>query len=174
MIDYQLYDDFKDKLPPITFDKELSLPMHTEKPARFNERCARDGEVFIESLNIVGEFPDGEGLLQVSYADFSAFLDSVGIKRVDNGYFLAFEKRELSCFEAYKIKVGYDGVTVISGDTEGVRRALIYIEDEMKRRGGSLLPVGEISREPFIKNRISSASFSSAYLKVRSFITYHL
>ena len=160
MIDYQLYDDFKDKLPPITFDKELSLPMHTEKPARFNERSARDGEVFVESLNIVGEFPDDEGLLQVSYADFSAFLDSVGIKRVDNGYFLTFEKRELSCFEAYKIKVDYDGITVISGDTEGVRRALIYIEDEMKRRGGSLLPVGEISRAPFIKNRITRCYFT--------------
>lgn len=160
MIDYQIYDEFKDKLPPITFDKELSLPVHTKKPARFNERCARDGEVFVESLCISCDFPDDEGLLQTSYADFSAFLDSVCIKRADNGYFLAFEKRELACFEAYKIKVGIDGITVISGDTEGVRRALVYIEDEMKRRGGSFLPIGEISRAPFIKNRISRCYFT--------------
>ena len=160
MIDYQIYDEFKDKLPPITFDKELSLPMHTKKPPRFNERSARDGEVFVQSLHIVNGFPDGEGLLQTSYDDFSAFLDSVGIKRVENGYFLAFEKYELSTFESYKIRVSKEGITVISGDTEGIRRALIYIEDEMKRRGGSFLPVGEISRTPFIKNRISRCYFT--------------
>ena len=160
MIDYQLYDDFKDKLPPITFDKDLALPMHTKKPARFNERGAKDGEIFIESLYISNTFPDDEGLLLTSYDDFSEFLDSVGIKRADNGYFLAFEKRELSCFEAYKIKVDHDGITVTSGDTEGVRRALVYIEDEMKRRGGSLLPVGEIARAPFIRNRITRCYFT--------------
>ena len=160
MIDYQLYDDFIDKMPPITFDKELSLPMHTKKPARFNERSVRDGEVFIESLHITYDFPDDEGLLKTSYDDFSAFLDSVGIKRAEDGYFLVLEKRELSCFEAYCIKVGCDGITVSSGDTEGIRRALVYIEDEMKRRGGSFLPIGEISRAPFIKNRISRCYFT--------------
>ncbi len=160
MIDYQLYDDFKDSLPPITFDKELALPMHTKKPPRFNERSARDGEVFLQSLHIVNGFADDEGLLQTSYDDFSAFLDSVGIKRADNGYFLSFEKSALSTFESYKIRVGYDGITIISGDTEGIRRALVYIEDEMKRRGGSFLPVGEISRTPFIKNRITRCYFT--------------
>ena len=170
MIDYQLYDEFKDKLPPITFDKELSLPMHTKKPARFNERCACDGEVFLESLHIFYDFPDDEGLLRTSYDDFSAFLDSVGIKRADKGYFLVFEKHELSCFEAYKIRVDYDGITVISGDTEGVRRALVYIEDEMKRRGGSFLPVGEISRTPFIKNRITRCYFTpSSHAAIEEF-----
>ena len=160
MIDYQVYDEFKDKLPKITFDKELALPLHTKKPPMWNNIAAKEDEIQIETLSVSFDFPDGEGLLLTSYNDFIAFMKCVGIKRSDSGYYLRLEKRELECFEAYKINVSREGITVIAGDTEGVRRALIYIEDEMKRRSGSFLPLGEISRKPFIKDRISRCYFT--------------
>ena len=160
MIDYQVYDEFKDRLPAITFDKDLSLPLHTERPPYWNDRAVGADEILIESLFFIPDFPDEEGLLDTSYQDFDLFLDSVGIKKSDSGYYLRFKKESLQCFEAYKIAVTGEGITVTSGDTEGIRRALVYIEDEMKRRSGSILPHGEISRVPFIKDRISRCYFT--------------
>lgn len=160
MIDYQIYDEFKDKLPQITFDKELSKPLHTKRPPNWNKKKAACGEIFISSLSSKWDFPDEEGLLYTSYEDFRKFMRCVGIEEAKDGFKLSFQKETLSCFEAYKIDVTLDGITVRAGDTEGVRRALIYIEDEMKRRAGSILTLGEISRIPFIKDRISRCYFT--------------
>ena len=160
MIDYQVRDEFYDKLPEITFDKDLALPLHTQKPPMWNERPVSNTEVRINSLFVDWNFPDGEGLLETAYDDFFRFMDCVGIEKADSGFFLRLKEQRLECFEAYKILVSRDGITVTSGDTEGIRRALIFIEDEMKRRAGSVLPLGEISRKPFIKDRISRCYFT--------------
>ncbi len=160
MIDFQLRDEFCDKLPEITFAKDLSLPFHSEKPPLWNQREKKTGEVFISSLSLDFSFPDEEGLLKTSYEDFLSFMESVGIKKAYGGFYLRFLKKPLACFEAYTLRVNEEGITVISGDTEGVRRALVFIEDEMKRRSGSFLPLGEISRKPFIKDRISRCYFT--------------
>ncbi len=162
MINYELYDPFRDKLPEITFDKELSAPLHTARPHGWNARAADDGEVYISSLAIDWHFPDPDGLLLTSYSDFLEFIDCVGIEKRTDGFYLRLENRALECFEAYRIIVSKEGITVVSGDTEGVRRALIYIQDEMHRRSGSILPLGEISRRPFIKDRISRCYFTPA------------
>ena len=74
MIDYQVYDEFKDKLPKITFDKELALPLHTKKPPMWNNIAAKEDEIQIETLSVSFDFPDGEGLLLTSYNDFIAFM----------------------------------------------------------------------------------------------------
>ena len=160
MIDYQIHDEFYGKLPKITFVNDLSLPLHTQKPPRWNERMPNDAEVRIDSLFVDWSFPDEENILKTAFDDFCRFMDCVGIEKAGEGFFLRLKKQELSCFEAYKISVSREGITVTSGDTEGIRRALIFIEDEMKRRSGSMLPLGEISRKPFIKDRISRCYFT--------------
>ena len=66
MIDYQVRDEFYDKLPEITFDKDLALPLHTQKPPMWNERPVSDTEVRINSLFVDWNFPDGEGLLETA------------------------------------------------------------------------------------------------------------
>ena len=66
------------------------------------------------------------------------------------------------------------GITIRAGDTEGVRRALIYLEDEMQRAGGPFLTTRKTTRTPVVRTRIGlhvlmstpdkSAFFSDAYL----------
>lgn len=160
MIDYQVKDEFYEKLPPITFDRDLALPLHTAKPPMWNERDADAGEVFIPSLCVHFDFPDREGLLATSYDDFLRFMECVGIEKCNTGYGIYLNHEDLGCFEEYKIKVTRENITVTSGDTEGIRRALVYIQDEMNRRSGAFLPLGEISRKPFIKDRISRCYFT--------------
>ncbi len=162
MIDYQVYDEFMDKLPEITFEDTLSLPQHINTPPNWNSRSAREGEIFISGISPTLDFPDEEGLLEVSYRDFSDFLSMANIRVSDNEYPLALIKDEHICPEGYKINVTKEGITIFSADTEGIRRALIYIEDEMYRREGSFLLLGEIAREPFVKERISRCYFTPA------------
>ena len=49
---------------------------------------------------------------------------------------------------------------ILAEDTEGIRRALIFIEDEMQRREGAFLPLGITERHPFITTRISRCFFT--------------
>ena len=62
--------------------------------------------------------------------------------------------------EAYRVTVTEDAVTVHAAETEGARRALIWIEDELRRREGPYLPRGTVSRAPHIRARITRCFFS--------------
>jgi len=56
--------------------------------------------------------------------------------------------------------VAENGITVTAGDTEGVRRALIYIEDELRISEAAFLTPGKTSRVPHLKSRITRCYFS--------------
>ena len=51
---------------------------------------------------------------------------------------------------------------MLSADTEGIRRGLVFLEDEMLRREGSVLKIGIIERKPHITARISRCYFTPA------------
>jgi len=160
MKDYKIFDDFIDRLPEISFGKKLSEPVHKETPARWNEKAPATGEVRINKICFGKLFDDKEGLLDVAWADFREFMNISKIDEGSGGHTLSVVYEEQECFEAYTVEVSADDITIYASDTEGVRRALIYIEDEMKRRSGTDLPLGRIKRRPFIKNRISRCYFT--------------
>jgi hypothetical protein len=54
----------------------------------------------------------------------------------DGGKIIKTAYSETECFEAYRIVVDKDGCTVLAADTEGIRRGLVFLEDEMLRREG--------------------------------------
>ena len=155
-----IYDLFRYDQPEMTFTKELSLPLHTEKPPRWNEAPVKDDELDLSSISLSIEFEDP--LLDTAYADFKTFFSVMQIKVCKNGVSFKIRKGETECFEAYKILVTKDGCEVIANDTEGIRRALVFVEDEMQRREGAKLPIGEINRKPHITARISRCYFSPA------------
>ena len=162
MKSYEIYDEFYKKLPEITFSDALSKPLHKEKLSGWNLRKKQDGEVLVSILNVDTSFPDPEGLLGSAWCDFRDFMESASIAAGEGGHTLTAILGKTECFEAYTVTVTEDSITILSADTEGVRRALIYIEDEMCRRSGSFLPLGSVNRKPFIKNRISRCYFTPA------------
>ena len=151
-------DPFFYKQPSLAFVDELCKPVHTSKPEWFGRKKLEKGEVFVKEAYIVNEFPDEEGLLETAVDDFTIFLQVYEL----NGkkYPIKLVQKPTECFEAYHICVTEDCCTVEAEDTEGIRRALIYIEDEMKRREGAILSLGEIRRKPFIRTRITRGFFS--------------
>lgn len=158
---YRVFDDpFKDRQPQKTFIGDLTRPVHQKMPVSFSGIKAKAGELKLSKVCLKFSFPDPEGLLETSYKDFYEFLSAAGIKTDKGGTPIVIEKGDTPCFEAYKISVTKDGVKITANDTEGVRRALIYIEDQMMRLSGTVLPLGVIERKPFLKTRISRCFFS--------------
>lgn len=153
-------DPFLKKQPPQSFLEDLLRPVHHETPAVWNARAKKTDEVALPCIALSLTFPDPDGLLETAYADFRLFMSFAGIGEDASGIPFAVEHGATECREAYRIEVKEDGVRVIAADTEGIRRALIFIEDEMHRREGFFLPLGEIRRAPFVKTRISRCFFS--------------
>ncbi|MCR5264393.1 MAG: hypothetical protein K6D94_10990 [Clostridiales bacterium] len=151
-------DPFFTDQPDKSFIDELRSPLHAGRPSFFGTRVPETGEACVDGLYIAERFPDDTGLLGASYDDFQRFADVCGI--AGDRYPVRIVREETGCFESFRISVGTDGTVVFSGDTEGVRRALIYLEDEMTRREGPYLPLGDISRQPVMRSRITRCFFS--------------
>lgn len=151
-------DPFFDRQPPLRFIDELKSPVHTEKPDFWNRKEARKGEVEAKGIYIRTPFPDEGGLLDTAYADFANFSEIYGI--AGSEYPVDIVRGETECFEAYTIDINAGGVTITAADTEGARRAVIELEDELRRREGPFLPQGRINRRPYVKSRITRCFFS--------------
>ncbi|MBR2021859.1 MAG: hypothetical protein IJ939_05420, partial [Clostridia bacterium] len=153
-------DPFLNKQPEITFTKDLSSPVHEQCMPRWNEIPASENEVDFSKVNLIFDFEDE--LLETAYDDFRKFLSVSQVEICPNGKKIHVVKGETDCFEAYRIIVDESGCTIVAADTEGIRRALVFVEDEMQRREGSILKIGEIKRKPHITARISRCYFTPA------------
>lgn len=152
-------DPFLENQPEITFTKDLSSPVHTSKPPRWNTVSAGEGEVDFSKVNLKIDFEDE--LLETAYDDFKKFLEVSDVLLCEEGTTIKVPKGETECFEAYKILVDQSGCTIVAADTEGIRRALVFVEDEMLRREASVLKIGEIKRKPHITARVSRCYFTA-------------
>jgi len=153
--------------PPETdwhFVQELQSPLWTHhhwKPraVQANEASLADGVVIVEN------FPDADGVLKTAYADIQDFLDAGDVKSTfgdgsDKSTFtIETAQTETSIPEEYRITITPENVRITAADTEGIRRGLFHLEEEMLRRGGPFLPLGELSRKPVIRTRISRCFF---------------
>ena len=151
-------DPFFTDQPEKAFLGELTAPLHARKPSFFHDREPEKDEIGAKGMYLAGRFEGDRGLLDVSYADFERFLAVCGM--AGRRYPLRFARGESECFESYRITVKEDETVITAADTEGVRRALVYLEDEFCRREGPCLPRGEIARRPVMKDRITRCFFS--------------
>ncbi len=136
-----------------TFLHELTEPLHGE-PIQWERTQPRVDEVSLTSgVTVDGGPSDPDGLLETAFQDFKRFLHAAGIPETGD-YRLRFRCTGESCDESYRIEIGRTDCVVLSGSTEGFRRALVYLEDEMLRRGGPFLPVQVITRTAVIRRRI--------------------
>ena len=136
------------------FLRELMQPLHAEK-IRWERRNCRRSEISLAGgVALDLQIPDPAGLLTTALQDFTRFLQSAGIP-ADAGYPLRIVPMPQAVPEAYRIDIGKDRGLVQVADIEAVRRALVFLEDEMLRLGGPLLRVGRVAREPVIRRRIA-------------------
>lgn len=151
-------DYFFDKQPPMLFIDDLKKEYHSEKPVPFGPRAKADNEIEVIGLYLSKEFEDKEGLLETVYEDFEKFIAICEIKGDKIPVRTVY--KETSTFEEYEIEVNENEIIVYAADTEGIRRGLIYIEDELVRNEGPYLVCGKITKTPKIKERITRCFFS--------------
>ncbi len=145
--------------PPLTFAQDLKKPLFVKKPSQWGKRPIAQDEVDAHGIYLANEFcDDAEGLLQTVYADFQSFCEVYEIG--GNAFAVTLKKEPTDTFEAYRITVTQQGVTVAAADTEGIRRGVIWIEDELRRRENAFLPLGTVCRRPWLADRISRCFFS--------------
>jgi len=152
-------DPFFTKQPTLTFVEDLKKPLHAKKPYGYGERPIAENEIDAHGIYIASRYCDDDNkLLETVYNDFNSFLKIYDI--FGNRFPLFLEKGETECFEAYKINVTDKSITITANDTEGIRRGIIYLEDELRRRENAFLVPGEIYRKPKIHTRITRCFFS--------------
>lgn len=154
---YSTQDLFLNKQPHYSFE-ELNEPMYTGIPDGWNERSCTDTEVYVSSVRFDFCFPDEKGLLCTAYDELKTF---VCVHCCSEGeYTIRTRYRDGMQTEEYLIEITSDLCVITAGDTEGIRRAIYHIEDEMTRRRGPFLPKGVIHRYPHIKKRITRNFFT--------------
>jgi len=147
-----LEDPFLHKQPTYSFE-ELNAPLYSSKPENWNRRQSDKDEAKVSGVAFDFCFPDKDRILETAYSDLERF---VNIHCAGEGkYIIRTRFKERMQYEEYLIDVSSKECVIYASDTEGIRRALYYIEDEMKRRGGAYLPLGQIHRKPHIKKRIT-------------------
>ena len=149
-------DPFLKRQPQKLFVEELKKPVHSEKPQGFNTRAVEKGEVNVSGVYLVVEYKDE--LLETAYADFNNFLNVYEI--AGDKYPVITRRGATAKFESYKIVTDKEKTVLIANDTEGIRRGLVYIEDEMRRRGGAFLKEGKTERMPWLVSRITHCFFA--------------
>ncbi|MBE6645074.1 MAG: hypothetical protein E7612_06840 [Ruminococcaceae bacterium] len=151
-------DPFYYEQPPLEFVDELKKPYHEKKPDGFACRLQCAGEVDADGIFIdCGDFAESE-LLATAFTDFKKFTQIFEIS--GDRYPIILKKIDTDTYESFEIEIRESEAVIKSGDTEGVRRAIVYIEDEMRKRGGAFLPKGKIKKKPWIKSRITRGFFS--------------
>lgn len=146
--------------PPISgwkFIEQLKAPLHV-KTAWKRFSIKKNEADLKKGVSLEFAFPDPAGKLETAYADFRSFL-AAGNVPVTGCYKIVTDVVPTSCFEEYIVDAGKNSCRVLAADTEGIRRALVFLEDSILRSGGPFLPFGKTRRKPFIKTRISRCFF---------------
>ena len=152
-------DPFFDRQPPFKFVDELKQPLHVKAPDYYGKRPIAAGEIDVHGMYIEAPYPDDpDQLLETVYDDFRLFLNVYGI--AGDKYPVILRKGETECFEAYTLEITAESAVITAADTEGIRRGVIYLEDELRRRENAYLVPGTVKRVPHIHSRITRCFFS--------------
>ncbi len=147
-------DDFFNKQPERLFEEDLKKMLVAKIPF-FKE--AGEGEISIKGVYLdKGRFAEEENLFSV-FEDFERFSTKNGLKGLE--FCVAVRFREGLEKEEYILETTAQGVTVFSGETEGIRRGLLRLEDLLVQGGGTLR-LGSVRQKAVIKRRISRCFFS--------------
>ena len=145
--------DFPKGEPPfiaLLASHEPFIP-HWEDP----REAAEDELSVLKGLSLQFEFPDPEKLLDTACFDFNRFLKEASL--ADGPVKVVVKKVEGKKFEAYTVTVADSSITLEGSDTEGIRRALYYLRDQIA--ASPYLKKGVTERSAWLKNRISRCFF---------------
>ena len=132
--------------------------MHLCAPKNFGRRIAETGEISARGAYIAECYHEWRDLLLTAIDDYEKFLKAANI--YGNRFPIRILFSEGYDEGSYKISVDECQCIICSSTSEGARRAIYYLEEEMVKREGAFLPLGDIVRTSHIKRRITRGYFS--------------
>ncbi|MCK5803344.1 MAG: hypothetical protein KAI66_10950 [Lentisphaeria bacterium] len=135
-----------------TFVEELAQ----REPARVNwalDSPANECADLSGGVRMNYAFPDPEHVLDTVHEEMGHFFADVGLG--EGTYEIVTAEAPTEQFEAFRIKVTPQRCVVEAADTEGIRRALYFLCDELRRATAPQLALGMIERRPHVHTRIS-------------------
>ncbi len=140
------------------FTQDLKAPMWTHHPwskaKPLPKHADLNGGVVVKT-----GFADPAGRLATAYDDLRAFLSAGGVSTGGSGYTIETAASPNLPEEAFRIETGQQSCRLTASGTEGIRRGIFYLEDEMLRLRGAYLPLGTVERRPTVLRRISRCFF---------------
>ena len=111
-------------------------------------------------IRLIRQFEDPESLLDTAYDDFYRFCRDVHISS-NGSYAIVTQYDRMEQHEAFSISVRADQCRITASDTEGIRRALYYLQGMiLESDHAPTLAMGNVRRQPFITLRMSRGFYS--------------
>ena len=120
-------------------------------------RAAQAGELDLsKGLKVIDEY-GVKGDLSTATDDLASFLSDV--KLAGGETILRLVRRDCGGKEAYRLEVTTEGVALVAGDDDGLRRAIYFFEDRLLGSEAPALAFGATARKPWVRNRITRCFF---------------
>ena len=132
MLRKNLTDDFFDKQPERAFEVDLR-EFITPKIAFARPKM---DEITPKGLYVNKNAFENEEVLQTVWSDFERFGEKNGL--LGNGYGISLVKNADLEKEEFYLEITAEGCTLTAGETEGVRRGMIRLQDQLLENGGNL------------------------------------
>ena len=151
-------DPFLKKQPYFSFKADLEKEVYKNVPPHWGKRQKENDEIFISGAILLENCFEGVACLETVFSDFKTFITRF-LSEDKNGFTFILSKENYES-EHFRLEINENECRIFAGDSEGVRRALYFIEDKIISAGGPFLKKGITERKPFIKNRITRNFFT--------------
>lgn len=141
------------------FIEDLKAPMWVRHP--WDGARAGDGEADLSGgVTIKAAFSDPENRLETAYKDLEDFLAAGNVNTREGKYSIETAYTAGMEDEAFALEVSRQSCRILASGVNGIRKGIFYMEDEMLRRRGAFLKLGNAKHFPAVKRRIIRGYFS--------------
>ena len=110
-------------------------------------------------ITIKRNFPDPEGRLETAYEDLRQFLSAGDVPQEGGDYVIETVLVPGLKEETFRLEIAKENCKILAGDTEGIRRGIFHLEDQMLSLRSPFLSLGIIEKKPAVVRRISRCFF---------------
>ena len=139
------------------FIEQLKSPRHSDLILSRKEKQV-DEISLLNGVSIVNNFPTQGKLLDTAFEDLEQFFCACNVP-LSGKYKLIFEQIPNLAFEEFKINIDDYQCTISASDSEGVRRAVYFLEDLILQADAAFIKKGIYKQKSYVKTRISRCFF---------------
>jgi hypothetical protein len=140
------------------FTEDLKSPMWSRHPWGKTRPRPEDADLS-RGIRVNAGFPDPHGRLATAYEDLGHFLSAGGVPASAGTYVVETVRAPGLEDDSFRVETGKESCRIVASGTEGIRRGIFHLEDEMLRRRGPFLPSGTAERRASVRRRISRCFF---------------